>query len=692
MNITAGIRIEAPPERSAAIDRLLTLFQRDLERCLGQARRPNGQVLEIQIREGEAESWELQLEGGQRARLLASDALGVAYGLFSISRHGFGVEPWGPWLEIDPPQRKELNLAELPSRSTAPAVAYRGWFINDEILLRSWTSTQTDEQAAWHLACETLLRLGGNLIIPGTSTLAPLNWDLAHSYGLMVTHHHHEPLGADLVLQPYKPFPDSFRFEEHQEALEEAWMDAIARQKGTSTLYALGFRGQGDYPFWQDDPSYKTDEERGAYISKQIALQWDMIQQQDPGARCCTNLYGEMPRLYRKGLIELPDECVRIWADNGYGAQKSRQQEGEDEGGESALPEAGDLAPHGVYTHVTFNDTRGANHLLPLTQDLDWQFREGDRIVEAQADACWIVNCGNIRPHILFLDAWARMWTHGKGQQADSFKAELAKRLCADLEEPLASAEALETCWTLYSDARQFWREQDSSATIGDQFHHKPLRWMLEHAAKGHEGAIPKLAWLSDGNKLTDQLQAYGQQLQKGITPWEQSVAKMESCCFSLNADAQARIRQLVLGAARIHLASHRGGTRVCQALLAESMQRYAGAWLAMYQAAQDFELQLKELSGIAGEERWKPFFNCDGQTGIRINAEIIKAYCGQLRLQHAGFKLNIDWVSAYDLHQEDHWLRKASCLCADEGELAKRLHRFLPDSEGAPTDFTPRR
>ncbi len=688
MKITAGIRVAPPSEGTPPLNRLIYLFQRDLDRCLGQARRPNGQVLEIQLTGGEPESWELDVKGKARVVLTAADVLGVAYGLFSISRHALGVEPWGPWLEIEPPRKQQADIGVVPRASVEHRIKYRGWFINDEILLRAWTSLQTDEQAAWHLACETLLRLGGNLIIPGTSTLAPSNWALAHSYGLLVTHHHHEPLGADLVLQPLKPFPESFRFEDHQEALEEAWADAIERQKGTNTLYALGFRGQGDYPFWQDDPSYRTDEERGAYISRQIALQWDMIQKRDPGASCCTNLYGEMPGLYRQGLIDLPDECVRIWADNGYGAQRSRQQEGEDEGGEYALPPPGDPAPHGVYTHVTFNDTRGANHLLPISQEVDWQFREGDRIFQANADALCIVNCGNIRPHILFLDAWAQMWTHGEGQEADSFMAELAQRLCADLEAPIVASEALQSCWTFYSEARQLWREGDPSATIGDQFHHKPLRLLLEQAAKGNGASLPKLAWLSSGDQLPDQIRAYGKKLQAGIEPWEVAVSHMEQACTSLGPDAKRRIQQLVLGPARIHLAAHRGGVLACQAMLAESIGRYAGAWLAMVQAGKEFEVQLQQLSGIAGEERWKHFFDCDGQTGIRINAEIINAYCGQLRLQHAGFKLNIDWVAQYDLHQGDHWLRKASCLCADEVELASRLERFLPVSERAPTCF----
>ena len=123
-----------------------------------------------------------------------------------ISQHGLGVDPWAAWLELTIPVRKHLDLAVVPQSSQKARVRYRGWFINDEILLRGWTSRQVDEQAAWHLACQTLLRLGGNLIIPGTMELAPLNWSLAENYGLLITHHHHEPLGSHMVLRHLKPF------------------------------------------------------------------------------------------------------------------------------------------------------------------------------------------------------------------------------------------------------------------------------------------------------------------------------------------------------------------------------------------------------------------------------------------------------------------------------------------------------
>ncbi|MFR8283091.1 MAG: hypothetical protein ACLU9R_04135 [Faecalibacterium sp.] len=41
-----------------------------------------------------------------------------------------------------------------------------------------------------------LLRLGGNLVIPGTGKSGHRYHDLAADMGLIITHHHAEPLGA----------------------------------------------------------------------------------------------------------------------------------------------------------------------------------------------------------------------------------------------------------------------------------------------------------------------------------------------------------------------------------------------------------------------------------------------------------------------------------------------------------------
>lgn len=58
--------------------------------------------------------------------------------------------------------------------------------------------------------------------------------------------------------------------------------------------------------------------------------------------------------LYQQGLIELPDNVIMIWADNGYGKMVSRRQ-GNHNPRVPALPGEGlGDRRHGVYYHVSF--------------------------------------------------------------------------------------------------------------------------------------------------------------------------------------------------------------------------------------------------------------------------------------------------------------------------------------------------
>ena len=91
-------------------------------------------------------------------------------------------------------------------------------------------------------------------------------------------------------------------------------------------MWTLGFRGQGDQPFWNVDPRYSSDEARGKLLSSIIQRQYDLVQQADPGAPCCIYLYGEVMDLYQKHVLTYPNDVVKLWADNGYGCMVSRRQ------------------------------------------------------------------------------------------------------------------------------------------------------------------------------------------------------------------------------------------------------------------------------------------------------------------------------------------------------------------------------
>ena len=187
---------------------------------------------------------------------------------------------------------------------------FRGWFINDEVLFDEWKPRKenilpgamdygktVEDSFPWEMAFEALLRCGGNMVIPGTDFNAHKYKKLARDYGLWITHHHAEPLGARMFARAYPDLEASF--DKHGDLFRGLWQEAIEEQKDCKVIWNLGFRGQGDRPFWADDPTYETPAARGKLMSDLILEQYNLVKASDPKAVCCTNLYGETMELYK---------------------------------------------------------------------------------------------------------------------------------------------------------------------------------------------------------------------------------------------------------------------------------------------------------------------------------------------------------------------------------------------------------
>ncbi|PAF17002.1 hypothetical protein CHH61_23965, partial [Shouchella clausii] len=76
--------------------------------------------------------------------------------------------------------------------------------------------------------------------------------------------------------------------------------------------------------------------------------QYEMIAEYERDPVCCVNLYGEITELYKKGLLELPEGVIKIWADSGYGKMVTRRQ-GSHNPRIPSIPAKHDKGPHGIY-------------------------------------------------------------------------------------------------------------------------------------------------------------------------------------------------------------------------------------------------------------------------------------------------------------------------------------------------------
>lgn len=162
----------------------LGALRRDFDRIFAATAAPGGRLLLTINHTLAAEQYTLTA-GTDTLLLSASDDLGFVYSLFEISRHFLGVQPFWFWNDQPFEVRESVKIPTNTVIESKPArVTYRGWFINDETLLSHW-KVERRADLPFIMTFETLLRLGGNMVIPGTGKNAHIYRQAAADMGAL---------------------------------------------------------------------------------------------------------------------------------------------------------------------------------------------------------------------------------------------------------------------------------------------------------------------------------------------------------------------------------------------------------------------------------------------------------------------------------------------------------------------------
>lgn len=318
--------------------------------------------------------------------LTGPDLRGTIYAIYQFSQDYLGVDPMYYWTDHMPPRRSRIALPEHLARLFPPPVfKYRGFFINDEDLLTGWAPGERTDHSGISLAVmsriyETILRLKGNMVVPGTWTFpSDPQMKLAGERGLILTQHHALPLGVNVARWPANV---PYDYSTHPEILERAWKDAVAAyDPHQEILWSLGLRGLSDTSYASMDPSVVGNDKRlGMLISKAIATEMRIVRAVHPDAQFVTDFWQEGARLVHDGYLKIPPGVIPVWADVGYGIPQ----------------DGGDLAPgEGVYYHVAMLNGR-ANHLTEMVP-VSRIYSELGRYIKAGANAYLLLNTSNTR-------------------------------------------------------------------------------------------------------------------------------------------------------------------------------------------------------------------------------------------------------------------------------------------------------
>lgn len=401
--------------------------------------------------------------GGTRVVLQGADMRGTVYAIYTFSERFLGVKPLWFWASQPPQPRRSISMdAATDLRIGPPAVRWRAWFPNDTDLFTPWKSRSQENYDALY---EAMLRLKLNCLEGYSADEGSLRppyrlsraVETARDRGLAFVGHHIHPVGANYNLW------DPFWRQEQKRATPPAlsvknveelktfwrWHVELSRRNRLEQIWLIGFRGNGDRPFWttfQDAPA--GDAERAALLDRMMKTQVELVKaatgESAPVMR--TTLYNEMSDFYAAGLLRPPAEPNLIWT---FVAARRDHFPAPD--AQKADPPPGQ--PVGYYLNFQFTST-GA-HLAqaegPWKMERNYRFIGG--VAAPRPLEFSVVNMGNIREFVLEGSANAAMMWDWRGYDSDRFLLEFCRTYFGAADAPAVAA--------LYGDFyRSYWQQR----------------------------------------------------------------------------------------------------------------------------------------------------------------------------------------------------------------------------------------
>ncbi|MGA8598912.1 MAG: glycosyl hydrolase 115 family protein, partial [Bryobacteraceae bacterium] len=409
--------------------------------------------------------------------LTGSDVRGTIYAIYQFSQQFLGVDPLYWWTDHAPAHRSRVELLNVNISST-PRFRYGGWFINDEDLFTGWTPGIRDgtgiSLATWDRMFEALLRLKGNMIVPGT-WIFPYEPQIqaAVDRGLVITQHHMNVLGLDTYRWP-KDRPYSFTAA--PQLLEAGWKRAMSEYpKDAELITSVGYRGQNDYPFWLVDKNVgPTDEDRAKVIRAAIDKEMEIANEVKPNTPIVLNAWREAAKFIHEGFLKVPDGVTLVWPDNGHGLIEDEGQIG---------------AGQGVYYHTAMFDNF-SNHFTEMLPVERIQ-RELGRAAKSGATQFLLVNTSNLRPVVMTTRAVMELaWNPEPWRQSGAADAYLRK--WSEDEFGNRAADPMVGYYKAYEEAPARYGEKED-AVMQDNFYQTAARKILFELIAGDAQSAVKL-------------------------------------------------------------------------------------------------------------------------------------------------------------------------------------------------------
>ena len=572
---------------------------------------------------------------GKAVLLAGADMRGTLYAIYEFAEEYLGVDPLYYWTDHEPARRDRIELpASLKKQFSAPVFKYRGFFINDEDLLTGWAPGEAKDHTGislevWNKIFETVLRLKGNMVAPGTWIFPDEpQIKLAGQRGLILTQHHAIPLGLNVARWP-KDVP--YTYTSHPEILERAWKDAAAAYPSDQeVLWTVGLRGLSDVSYAAFDPSVRGDDKAlGELITKAVADQMQIVRSLRPDAQFITSLWQEGARLVQQGYLKIPPEVATVWPDTGYGYLQDK-----------GLVAAG----QGAYYHVAMMNGR-ANQLTEMVpvERID---SELGRYINAGATHYLLLNTSDLRPVPMTMKAVMEVAWRGLPRAAAGAAggSDQFYRQWSSEEFGTKAAAQVSEIYKQYFAAPAHLPGEQPALEYGDQYYHtEARRFLLEHMVGAPLYSLPGQSptWVtprvfsepSESPRmqiLAEALKGEIQRCGEAQPRWDALWAKAVSAEQLVSPGRRAFYRAHVLTMIAIGRESNRALLSVAEAVQTaekgETSRAHMGAARALEALDKIFKAEANAESG-----KWKGWYRGDWLTGIHRTRELVQIFAKHL-------------------------------------------------------------
>ncbi|HVZ64730.1 MAG TPA: glycosyl hydrolase 115 family protein [Lacunisphaera sp.] len=341
--------------------------------------------------------------------IVGSDRRGTAYGLTQLSEK-IGVSPWSWWADVPAAHQPSLAVVAPEPESDAPAVQYRGIFINDEDWgLNPWAAKTFDPEfgnigpKTYAKVFELMLRLRLNYLWPAMHAcskefaLTPENAALADRYGIVAGSSHCEPMLCNNIHWD-EARQGKWNYSLNRDTIHAYWEESAVTRGDKEAVWTLGIRGIHDRGM-ESPPTAVPEriklveqviQDQRALLAQHVTNQWGPIAQ-------CFVPYKEVLPLYDAGLA-VPDDVTIVWVDDNFGYIRRL----------GAPAERARAGGAGVYWHLSYYGGPHSYTWINTTPPaLMWE--ELHKAWDNHARRLWVINVGDIKPMEIGISYFARL-------------------------------------------------------------------------------------------------------------------------------------------------------------------------------------------------------------------------------------------------------------------------------------------